>query len=199
MSRVLLISGSRRQSSFNSRLLDHLESGLMWQSEVDRLMPHEVSLPIFDQDLECDAVVVKQVATIHARIAQSHALIIASPEYNGQPTPYLKNIVDWVTRLPHIDNQFDNVFLDRPVLLCSASTGWSGGALAIPHLRALFGYVGANVVGQTICIPHADQHWTDGDYVFNEAVQLQIGAAMERVLKLAEARQSSLPIQMASV
>jgi hypothetical protein len=45
-------------------------------------------------------------------------------------------IVAWVSRLAHVDGRFDNPFCDHPLLLCSASTGRSGGAIAMPHARA---------------------------------------------------------------
>jgi NAD(P)H-dependent FMN reductase len=72
-------------------------------------------------------------------------------------TPYLKNLVDWVSRLPWRDPAAPNAFADKPVLLAAASPGWSGGAVAIPATRALFGYCGAMVFGEAITVPYADR------------------------------------------
>jgi NAD(P)H-dependent FMN reductase len=167
--RLLLISGSQRRDSFNTRLLQHfarmLEDTPGDAIEIDLLASRDVAL--------------------HARLAAGDGLIVASPEYNGQLTPWLRNLVDWVSRLPHVDAAFDNVFVDRPVLLCSASTGWSGGAVAIPHARALFDHVGALVIGDTVCVPHVDQVWSEFGYSFDPWVKLQVGAALGRVRRLA--------------
>jgi NAD(P)H-dependent FMN reductase len=183
--RLLLIPGSQRTESFNARLLGDFALRLEGLCEVDLLWPGQVDLPLFNQDLETAPELVARVAALHRRIACSHGLIVASPEYNGQLTPYLKNLIDWVSRLAYIDAGCGNAFVDRPTLLCSASTGGSGGALAITHARALFGYVGCLVIGDTVCIPHAGRAWTGDGYAFGPDVDEQIAAALQRVLRLA--------------
>ncbi|MDI7047134.1 hypothetical protein AAER40_28075, partial [Klebsiella pneumoniae] len=71
-------------------------------------------------------------------------------------------------------------------LLCSASTGWSGGALAVSNARALFSYVGCLVLGDVICIPYADQALTENGYLFDPFMDAQIEVSAGRVLKLAQ-------------
>jgi len=182
MTRVLLFSGSQRQESFNTRLLQRFEFSLQWQCAVDWIAASQVRLPLFDQDLEGDVAVRQEVAGLLHRVAACDALIVASPEYNGQPTPFLKNTIDWITRLAHIDPSYANPFVDKTVLLCSASTGWSGGAVAMPHLRALFGYIGCNVMGTAICIPNAQSKWSVEGYVFSDDTEAQIESALHRLL-----------------
>jgi NAD(P)H-dependent FMN reductase len=192
-STLLLVSGSRRAESLNARLLRELGRRVGERSALDVLHPAEVSLPIFDQDLEADPAVVEHVATLHRRFEASDALLIASPEYNGQLPAYLKNLVDWVSRLPYVDPRFENPFLNRPVLLCGASTGWSGGAVAIPHARALFGYVGCLVIGETVCVPYADQAWTGDGFAFDPIFDAHIDAAIDRTVDLAAAHSKARP------
>jgi len=183
--RLLLVGGSQRAESLNTRLLDNLACRLNRRCDVDRLLPSQVDLPLFNQDLETQPDVLARVSSVHGRFSASHGLIVATPEYNGQLPPYLKNLIDWVSRLPYIDPSQANPFIDRPVLLCSASTGWSGGTLAIPHARALFGYVGGVVIGDTICVPQASQIWTSEGYAFGPAFDAQIDAALARIARLA--------------
>lgn len=187
MTTLLLVSGSQRRHSYNARLLRDLAQRLSSRCRPDLLQPTEVGLPLFDQDLENDATVIDRVAALHRRFDDCDGLVVASPEYNGQLPPYLKNLVDWVSRLAYIDPRFDNPFRDRPVLLCSASTGWSGGAVAIPHARALFGHVGAHAIGDTVCIPHADQAWAGDGYAFDPFFDAQVDAAVARIVQQAEA------------
>jgi NAD(P)H-dependent FMN reductase len=193
--RLLLVSGSQRRESWNTRLLDDLADRLAGMSgvacQIDLLAPREVDLPLFDQDIETDPAVLARVAALHARVRDAHGLLVASPEYNGQLTPWLKNLVDWVSRLAHVDPTVEPPFTDRPLLLCSASTGWSGGTLGLVHARALFGYVGANVIGDTLSLPHAEQAWSDFGYLFDEAFELRIDAALGRLLRLAGQRASA--------
>lgn len=190
MTQVLLFCGSQRRDSYNARLLQHMAWSLQWQCACDTLLPQDVALPLFDQDLEHDAATVQRVHSVAQRFARCDALVVACPEYNGQATPYLKNTVDWVTRLQHLENgtgahATPAPFLDKPVLLCSASTGWSGGALAIVQLRALFGYVGANVLGPSISVAHAEQRWSDAGYSFSASTEAHIDYALQRLLAAA--------------
>jgi chromate reductase, NAD(P)H dehydrogenase (quinone) len=184
---LLLISGSRRRESFNTRLLRDLGSRLTGQCRADFLEPGQVDLPLFDQDLESDAAVLKRVAALHRRFEACNGFVVASPEYNGQLPAYLKNLIDWISRLAHIDARFDNPFRDRPVLLCGASTGSSGAALAVPHARALFGYVGCLVMDVTVCVAHADQAWSGEGYVFDPFFDAEVDAALEGIVRLADA------------
>ena len=186
MTTLLFLSGSQRRESFNGRLLRHLARRLAGQCVIDLVEPAQINLPIFDQDLEVEASMVQRISRIHQRFIASDAIVVASPEYNGQLTPYLKNIVDWTSRLPHIDASFENPFQDRPLLICSASTGWSGGAVAMPQARALFGYVGCMVLGDSINIPYADQAWTPDGYMFDPLFEDRIDNAVNRLLQMGE-------------
>jgi chromate reductase len=183
---LLLVSGSQRRDSYNTRLLRWLAAQLTQSCRLDLLEPCEVDLPLFNEDLEQDADSVERAARLHRRFLASDGLIVACPEYNGQLTPYLKNLIDWVSRLAYIDVRLDNPFLDRPVLLCSASTGSGGGRLVVPHLRALFGYVGCVVIGDSISVPRADEVWLDGSFRFDEGCAARIAGALERVRNLSE-------------
>ncbi len=188
MTRLLLLSGSQRRLSYNSRLIGYLGEALQDKCQIDLIDPSEIDLPLFNQDLETNPLLQKKVAAIHQRFLLSDGMIIACPEYNGQMTPYLKNLVDWVSRLAYILPDFDNPFIDRPTLLCSASTGWTGGAVGIPHARALFGYVGCCVLGGAITVSHVDQLWTDFGFVFDPSFESHIQDTCQRLLKLVQAR-----------
>lgn len=153
--RIMLACGSRRRASLNARLLAALAQELSGDVVLDR--PGPIELPLFDGDIEDDPAILAQVHALHARILAADALIVASPEYNGLMTPYLKNWVDWVSRLPHRDRAIPNAFADKPVLLAATTPGSSGGAVAIPACRALFGYCGAIVFGEAITVPWGEQ------------------------------------------
>ena len=177
---LLLLSGSQRQSSFNARLLHHIAQHLEASCGFLTADPFAEHLPLFNQDLENTPEVRSQVVELHALFMACDGIIVASPEYNGQLTPYLKNIIDWVSRLAYIDLSFENPFVDKPVLLCAASTGSSGGAMGIPSARALFGYVGGIVFGETLCLGFAHEAWTEAGYFFDDDFEARIHSVSER-------------------
>jgi NAD(P)H-dependent FMN reductase len=183
---LLFVSGSQRRESLNSGLLRNVAQRLNGRCRVDMLDSADVDLPLFNQDLEDSPAVIERVAALHQRFKASDGLVVASPEYNGQLTPYLVNIVAWVSRLAHIDSRFDNPFYGCPLMLCSASTGRSGGSLAMPHARALFDYVGCLIAGDPICVPYADQAWTGDRYAFDPFFDEQINATADSFLQLVQ-------------
>ena len=161
----------------------HLEG----QCELEILDSAGMGLPLFDQDLERVPAVRERIRAAHRRFARADGLIIASPEHNGLPSAFLKSLVDWVSRLPYLEAESGNAFEGRPTLLCSASTGWSGGAVAIPHVRALMGYLGAVVLGDTICVPHAETAWMCEGVANDPMLDERIATATSRLIKLASA------------
>ncbi len=180
MTQLLLLSGSQRQESLNARFLNHIAQQLEGSCDFLTAMPFAENLPLFNQDLENDPAVRAQVAELHQAFVACDGIVVASPEYNGQLTPYLKNMIDWVSRLAYIDSSFDNPFVDKPVLLCSVSTGNSGGSVGIPFARALFGYVGGIVFGETLCVPFAHQAWTEAGYFFDGEFEDRIQSVSQR-------------------
>lgn len=194
MTRLLLVPGSLRAGSFNLRLLRDIAQRLHGRCEVDLLLPRQVGLPLFDQDLEGEPGVMAQVRALHRRFAGAHGLVVASPAYNGQLTPYLKNLVDWVARLPEVDYTTTSAFLDRPVLLCSATRArWDGEPAVIPNARALFGHVGALVLGETVHLPRAAETWTADGFGFSPRMEAELEGAVAHVLRQAEAFERGHP------
>lgn len=158
MLNILLFPASLRAHSYNRLLIDYLSGFLDEECSIDILVPGEFTLPLFNQDLERDEEVIAQVAAVYQRFNQADGLIIASPEYNGHVSPYLKNTLDWVSRMPRIRNQHfkDNPFLNKPLLLACAATGWTGGLLGLQDARSVFGYLGCLVMKNQFCVSNAE-------------------------------------------
>jgi chromate reductase len=158
MSRILVFPGSLRRESYNRMLAGYLCDRLPPAVNVDLLASDEVRLPLYDQDLEDDPNLVSQAQAVYARFALADGVIVASPEFNGHVSSYLKNTVDWVSRIPRISEQqaTPNPFRHKPLLLCSASTGWSGGLLGLQSARTLFGFLGCLVLPDQICLSDAE-------------------------------------------
>src|SRR5262245_52297783 len=136
--RVLLVSGSLREGSYNAALLraaaNALPSGVRhaWLDGIAALPPYSE-----DDDGERAPAAVER---LRRTIATADAVLIATPEYNGSIPGALKNAVDWSSRpFP------DNAWRGKPVAAIGASTGMFGGVWAQEHLRKALTLAGARV------------------------------------------------------
>jgi chromate reductase len=124
--RVLALSGSLREKSYNTALL----------REAQRLAPHGMTIvlasirefPLYDADLEARAFP-QAAKDVSASIANADALLIATPEYNFSFPGVLKNAIDWLSRPP-----LDKALAGKPVAIAGAG-GLLGSARAQYHLR----------------------------------------------------------------
>lgn len=118
-SRVLALSGSLRQASFNTALA-HAAKALAPQGmEVEVATLH--GIPLYDGDVETGDGIPDAVHALKARILHADALLLVTPEYNNGVPGVLKNGIDWLSRA---DGKA--IFARRPTGLIGASMGGFG-------------------------------------------------------------------------
>jgi chromate reductase len=147
--RVLGVSGSLRDSSYNTSLLraaleaapDGIELEL-WEGIGD--------LPLYDEDLEDD--VPESVRRLREDWAAADAILFSTPEYNGSVPGGLKNAVDWASR-----PKLEGVLRNKSVAVVGASTGQFGALWAQQDLKRILGIAGARVVGTEIPVARAHE------------------------------------------
>ena len=93
--RILAVSGSLRESSYNTSLLraaiEAAPDGVdleLWEGLGE--------LPLYDEDLEADAP--DSVRRLREDWAAADAILFSTPEYNGSVPGGLKNAIDWASR-----------------------------------------------------------------------------------------------------
>ena len=185
--RILLLCGSARADSHSARLLDLCASQVPPGTIIDRLGPADIALPLINPDLETNPIVLTNLRQLHTRFVQADAIILAAPEYNAGIAPFVKNTIDWISRLPWIDHSADNAFGDKPVLMLAVSGG-TGGAL-IPALRTVLGYVGAIGFGETFVLPFADAQWGANGRLIEPALTDRLARLTVRFCRWAEKRE----------
>jgi chromate reductase len=149
--RVLGISGSLRRDSHNSKLL---------RSAAD-LLPSGVELEVYEglkaippYDADDEVAVDAAVADLREAIADSDAILVATPEYNASIPGVLKNALDWVSR-PHATNSLRG----KPAAVVGASTGMFGGVWAQAETRKILQTIGARVVDRELPVAESDERF----------------------------------------
>lgn len=136
MIRILGISGSLREQSFNTALLRAAQPlcGPDTALELATLR----GIPLYDGDQEQREGLPPAVEALKQRVAACDGLLLATPEYNNGVPGVFKNAIDWLSR-PAAD--IARVFGGRPVAVIGASPGGFGTILAqngwLPVLRTL--------------------------------------------------------------
>ena len=125
MARMVGISGSLRQKSFNTALLNAAAELAPDGSEI---AIHTIrGIPLYDGDVEAAQGIPEPVAKLKEAIVASDGLIIVTPEYNNSIPGVLKNAIDWLSRP---DTDIARVFGGKPVALMGASPGGFGTTLS---------------------------------------------------------------------
>jgi chromate reductase len=149
--RILAVSGSLRESSFNTSLLRAAIEAAPDGIELE-LWEGLGELPLYDDDLEGD--VPESVRRLREDWAAADAILFATPEYNGSVPGGLKNAIDWASR-PRLEAALRN----KTVAVVGASTGQFGALWAQQDLKRILGVAGARVVGTEIPVSRADERF----------------------------------------
>jgi NAD(P)H-dependent FMN reductase len=136
VTKLIGISGSLRQASYNSALLRNAV-GLMPEN-ADLVVDTIRGIPLYDGDVEVNEGIPERVAELKEAIAAADGLLLVTPEYNNSIPGVFKNAIDWLSRP---DSDIKRVFGSKPVAVIGASGGGFGTILAqsawLPVLRTL--------------------------------------------------------------
>jgi chromate reductase len=149
--RILAVSGSLREGSFNTSLLRAALEAAPEGVELE-LWEGIVELPLYDEDLEADEP--ESARRLRGDWAAADAILFATPEYNGSVPGGLKNAVDWASR-----PKLEAVLRNKPVAVVGASTGRFGALWAQQDLKRILGIAGARVVGTEIPLARAHERF----------------------------------------
>ncbi len=147
--RILAVSGSLRESSYNTSLLRAAVEAAPEGVELE-LWEGIGDLPLYDEDLDEDRDAPESVRRLRGDWAAADAILFGTPEYNGSVPGGLKNAVDWASR-PKLEAALRN----KPVAVVGASTGQFGALWAQQDLKRILGIAGARVVGTEIPVSRA--------------------------------------------
>ncbi|MBN2005646.1 MAG: NAD(P)H-dependent oxidoreductase [Anaerolineae bacterium] len=160
--RVLGISGSLRKASYNTALLR--VAAELATPEMALEIFDLSALPMFNQDLETPFP--EAVAEFRARLAQSDAVLIATPEYNSSVSSALKNAIDWASRPP------EQPLKGKPIAVMGATTGNFGTVRAQSHLRQILTHVGALPLGKPeVLVARAEQAFDGAGKLVDETAR----------------------------
>ena len=177
--RILGISGSLREGSYNTQLL----------RAAAELAPEGVQLTIFDGLREIppydedDRLRGEPAPVIHLKnaIREADALLIATPEYNHGVPGVLKNAIDWASRpVP------ENPFVDKPTAIMGASAGPMGTVRAQGQLREVLGVATPIVHTPEVLVANAPSRFDEGGRLRDEPTRQFVATLVQRLVDWAD-------------
>jgi len=166
---ILGLAGSLRGASYNRALLRaalELAPGEVQTQTFDALG----ALPFYDGDLEA-AGHPAIVDELRQAIASADALLITTPEYNGDTSGVLKNALDWASRGPV------RLLAGMPVAVMGASPGGNGAQGGIESVVRTLRRTRSDVLDRVVAVPHAAE-------AFDEALTLTDPRVRDEVAQL---------------
>jgi chromate reductase, NAD(P)H dehydrogenase (quinone) len=121
MTRIVGISGSLREGSFNTALLRAAKARM--PGGVELVEQSIVGIPLYDADLEANEGIPAAVSAAKEAVAAADGLLLVTPEYNNSIPGVFKNAIDWMSRPP---SDIARVFGEKPVSVIGASPGRAG-------------------------------------------------------------------------
>lgn len=117
--RVLALSGSLRQRSFNTALAHAAQALAPQGMSIDVVTLH--GIPLYDGDIESKDGIPEAVLSLKEKILSADALLLVTPEYNNGVPGVFKNGIDWLSR-----TDMKTIFSGRITGLIGASMGGFG-------------------------------------------------------------------------
>jgi chromate reductase len=179
--KILALCGSARLDSLNQKLLDIAVLGAVDAgAQVSLIRWPDFPLPIYDGDWEAEHGLPERARAQKALLAEHHALLIATPEYNGGYPALLKNALDWASRPSESDPTGLEVFAGKVAAVVSASPGVLGGMRAQIALQISLNKLGLLVIPNSFALSLAHQ-------AFDEPGRLKDGNAEQNLRRVGAA------------
>ena len=183
--RVLGISGSLRDASYNTQLLR--AAGRLFPNDVEFAVWDGLkAVPPYDEDDDRDPAP-EGAQRFRDAVAGADAVLFATPEYNSSVPGQLKNAIDWASRPLAM-----NVLRNKPVAVIGASTGMFGAIWAQAELRKVLAATGARVVEGEVAVGHAQTRFDQDGNLTDENLVDQLAEVVRTLVA------ETAPVQVAA-
>lgn len=187
MIRVLVLSGSIRSGSFNTKLAAAAAAELArLDAAVTLVSLSDYPLPLYDGDLEAAEGQPAAALMLKRQFCAHQGIFIASPEYNAGVTPLLKNAIDWVSRVREDGEPSLSAYRGRVFALGSASPGGYGGMRSQLAVRQILEVgCGALVIPESVAILAAHQAFDDSGNLKDERLRNLLAGSCRTLIERA--------------
>lgn len=147
---MLILAGSTRAASLNAALGRHIATLALAQGVDARFVDlADFEMPMYNFDVETVDGQPPAAVDLHNLMKSATSVVFVSPEYNGGPTPVLKNAIDWVSRVSKRPLE------GKRVGLVSATPGSGGGVTGLVAMRLIMANMRADIIESDLPVGNA--------------------------------------------
>lgn len=185
--KILVLSGSLRTGSYNTRLAALAAKELaLAEADVTRISLADYPLPIYDADHEANAGMPDEALRLKQMFGAHQGVFIATPEYNASVTPLLKNAIDWVSRVREKNEPALAAYKNRAFALGAASPGPYGGMRSLMAMRQVLELgCGALVIPEQLSVASAADAFDEMDEFKDKRYANQLKNVARRLIDVA--------------
>ncbi|MEC9249800.1 MAG: NAD(P)H-dependent oxidoreductase [Pseudomonadota bacterium] len=179
--KILVLAGSARKDSVNKKLAANAaEIARDKGASVTHIDLADYEAPLYHGDNEAENGMPESMKAMRTLLADHDAMIVATPEYNGNIPPLLVNTFDWMSRPAGEDTS--NPFAGKLAVVMAASPGGLGGVRVIPRLRAFLTDLGMMTVPGHASVPGAFQAFDADGRLTNDRSRGQIEGLVDSLI-----------------
>ena len=172
--KIIAFGASSSKQSINKQLATFAANQFQ-NASVEILDLNDYEMPIYSSDREKASGIPKLAYDFTEKIDQSDFLLVSLAEHNGNFSVAIKNIMDWVSRIPN-----QKIFGEKQMFLLATSPGKRGGASVLEIATKRFPFDGATVV-ETFSLPFFYENFDSEKGILNNELQR---ALLEKVEKI---------------
>jgi NAD(P)H-dependent FMN reductase len=182
--RILALSGSLREKSYNSAILRAAKALTPPEMEIaifDRLG----EIPPFNPDLG-DGNSFAAVASLRKRISECDAFLVASPEYVHGVPGVLKNALDWIVGTGELDG--------KPVGIINATPALGGAEWVQAGLLEILNVMSANhvVLGAVLKLDGIRKRMTENGEILDSTMRTSIQSCLAALAAAVDLRKKEI-------
>lgn len=188
MIKLLFLSGSTRQQSFNKKLAQLAANYCKLNPEVEAIFIDlkDYQMPIYNGDDESNNGLPNNAILLKKLFSQADGFFISSPEYNSSISALLKNTIDWLSR-PHEEDEKPLIaFKDKVCAISSISPGGLGGLRGLVSLRMILSNIGVHVIPTQAAIGSAFQAFDEKGNLANDGQKEMLENVLKQLIEISK-------------
>jgi chromate reductase, NAD(P)H dehydrogenase (quinone) len=179
MKNILLFAGSNSSTSINKQLIEYTAT-LFEQVETRVIDLRDFEPPMFSVDLEKEIGTHQKIKDLVRLIESADGLVVSTPEHNGMPPAFLKNILDWLSRVQKVRGEGEQYLNNKPTIVMSTGPGRGGGAKARSLVQTILSYAKADFIGEFV-FSSFNENFQNG-----EIIEVDLKSELLELMKMME-------------